>query len=1140
MTIQPFSLATVEPLFTGIPPLEKGRGNLHITGCAGSSDAFIICHFFRKHNQPVLVIVPETKKAESLSKECASLIGNQFVATFPSRDAIPYNMRSPFGPTVERRFDILSRLMNNSISIYITTSAALLQKIPAKKELFNHTIKLQVNDEISQEKLALWLTDNGFTRETQVQDIGAFAVRGGIVDIYPFLVENPVRLEFWGDSIESIREFDIFTQKSLSHRSRVDIFPVKEFCFSENRIERSIEKIEAFCRNNAVNIHSFQTLKHAWKTQTDHEGIEWFLHWFDIPEVSILDYLPSDTIIFWNDLFNPQRRLNEDRENYARRLNRVPESLYPFISKPDTLLIPNTQVTDKLAGYRTVFMDTGVTSKETVSYKTSYQEQPHYNSNIKLLLTDLKRKESEGYLITILCESKGHAERLREIIEEDCDSVTIALGYLERGFFDLEHKIACYSEYHIFNRAHRTVRIKKSKRRVPVSGYDSFSPGDYVVHIDHGIARFLGTERIQTKGNQQDCMVLVYQNNSKVYVPVEDFYKVQKYIGKDSTPPVLSRLGTARWEKQKAKARESLREMAEDLISLYAKRECLKGIAFSEDSSWQKEFEDAFIYEPTPDQISAINEVKKDMISPKPMDRLVCGDVGFGKTEIAMRAAVKAALDGYQVALLAPTTILTAQHYTTFSERMANLPLTVAALSRFMTPKEQRETIKKLKNGSIDILIGTHRILSKDVQFKNLGLLIIDEEQRFGVRHKEKLKEYRYKVDVLSMTATPIPRTLHMSLTGIRDLSIINTPPRNRLPIETHVTEYHDEVIKEAIENEINRGGQVYFVHNRIKNLPLLQERIETAVPRARIAVAHGQMDEPLLERVMKEFVAGKFDILLSTAIIENGLDIPNVNTIIVNRADSMGLSQLYQLRGRVGRSAEQAYAYFLTKPFKEIKEVSLRRLRALEQYTDLGSGFQIAMRDLEIRGAGNILGTDQHGTIADIGFDLYCRLLKEEIDSLTGQTSDEKVSDIKIEIPVDAYIPSEYVPDSAIRIRLYQDCSSCSSNEDLCNIENEFVDRFGPLPLPVKTLLTLIQIKIIGRKIDISQISVTSGTILSLSFSGTDNEVAQRIKQVVSTTKKSFEVVYGSPILLKTKLISTSPHDIPNEIKDIIDSCTT
>jgi len=823
-----------------------------------------------------------------------------------------------------------------------------------------------------------------------------------------------------------------------------------------------------------------------------------------------------------------------------RHLKRVTETFSHFVSKPDTLLISLPQILEDLSTYKQIFLNTNTVPEQALTHNLSLVEQPPCNKNVTMLLSDLQKKEASGYFITILCESKGHAERLLELIDHDNSTVTLSTGYLEHGFVDPTHKIACYSEHHIFNRAQRTARIKKSKRSMPISGFDSLLPGDYVVHIDHGIARFLGTERIQTTGIQQDCMVLEYQSRSKVFVPIEDFYKVQKYIGKDAAPPALSRLGTARWEKQKAKARESLREMAENLITLYAKRECFEGIAFSKDSVWQKEFEEAFIYDPTPDQTVAINDVKKDMESPKPMDRLVCGDVGFGKTEIAMRAAVKAALDGYQVAILAPTTILAAQHYTTFTERMANLPLTVAVLSRFLKSKEQREILKKLKNGSVDILIGTHRILSKDVIFKNLGLLIVDEEQRFGVRHKEKLKEYRYKVDVLSMTATPIPRTLHMSLIGIRDLSIINTPPRNRLPIETHVTEYHDEIIKEAIENELERGGQIYVVHNRIRNLPQLQDRIEIAVPRARVAVAHGQMDEKLLERVMKEFIAGKFDVLLSTAIIENGLDIPNVNTIIVNRADILGLSQLYQLRGRVGRSAEQAFAYFLTSSFKEIKEVSLKRLRALEQYTDLGSGFQIAMRDLEIRGAGNILGTDQHGAIAAVGFDLYCRLLKEEIDVVMGRAPEEKAPEVKIDIPIDAYIPADYVSDSATRIALYQECSACKQLEGIQEIENGFIDRFGPLPAPVRAMIILIQMKILGHSINLSQISANTDNTVSFSFRGTDETIAQQIKLILSTSVQQFEVVYGTPIILKTVLTSKTAFDKAIEIKNILESCTS
>jgi transcription-repair coupling factor (superfamily II helicase) len=517
------------------------------------------------------------------------------------------------------------------------------------------------------------------------------------------------------------------------------------------------------------------------------------------------------------------------------------------------------------------------------------------------------------------------------------------------------------------------------------------------------------------------------------------------------------------------------------------------------------------------------------------MDRLVCGDVGFGKTEIAMRAAFKAVLDGYQVALLAPTTILAAQHYATFSVRMAEHPITIAVLSRFLNTKAQKDVLKNIRNGSVNIVIGTHRILSRDVEFKNLGLLIIDEEQRFGVRHKERLKGYRYSVDVLSMTATPIPRTMHMSLVGIRDLSIVNTPPRNRLPIETYVMAYHEDIIKNALENELDRGGQVYVVDNRIRNLAELQNTIELAVPRARVVVAHGQMDEKKLEAVMKEFVAGTYDVLLSTAIIESGLDIPNVNTIIVSRAETLGLSQLYQLRGRVGRSTEQAYAYFLIPSLKQIKENSLKRLRALEQYTDLGSGFQIAMRDLEIRGAGNIIGTDQHGTIAMVGFELYCQLLKEEIDRIKGDTPEEKKKEVKIDIPVDAYLPAEYIADSATRITLYQECSAYNDLDEIATLKRNIIDRFGPLPTPVQSLLTIMELKILGQNTGISHITLGKDDSLSFSFYHQEDRLAHILKNIIAKAGRRFEVVYGTPVVLKTSLTSKTAINKILETKEIL-----
>ncbi len=1105
------------------------------SGMAGSSDAFLISDLFFKSEKTIMVLTENSKKAETLVDECRSFLGDEKVILFPSRDAIPYNMKSAFGPTVESRFRVLSNLLDDNHKVIVAPYTVLHQKILPRKTLFSKIIRIQVGDELSMANLALWLNDIGFHRETHVSDIGTFSIRGGIVDIYPFLSENPVRIEFWGDFVDSIREFDVFTQKSLSPCNKTEIFPVKEFTFNDSQIEHALKNIEDYCIENRLDQMVVHKLEHQWKSVGDLEGIEWFIHWFDQPYSSILDYLPSDTIIVWNDVINVKRRLDQSRQNYQRHLERVPELFQQTVSYPDKLLHKDDSIEQDLSTYDCVFIETLETPRDTVDFKASFSEQPQLPRELDALTDNLKYHHNQGFRCILLCPNLGHAERMMELVGDNCPFLEIATGFLLHGFLHKDENILLYTESQIINRVIRPLRVKKQKSGIPITGYDALSPGDYVVHEDHGISRFIGIERIKTGESQNDCMVLIYADHAKVYVPVEDFHKVQKYVGKDTVEPVLSKIGTSAWERLKTRTRESLKEMAQELIELYAKRQYLEGISFQKDNMWQKEFEDSFIYEETADQLKAIQEIKEDMESSKPMDRLVCGDVGFGKTEVAMRAAFKAVMSGYQVAVLAPTTILAAQHFSTFSERMSDFPVKIATLSRFLKPSEQKPVVEKVKEGKIDILIGTHRILSEDIEFKNLGLLIIDEEQRFGVNHKEKLRQLRYKVDTLSLTATPIPRTLHMSLIGARDLSIINTPPRNRLPIETKVAEYHDELVKKAVDYELQRGGQIYFVNNRIKNLEAIQDKLEQIAPKARIIAAHGQMDEKELELIMKEFIAGRYDILLSTVIIENGLDIPNVNTIIVNRADTLGLSQLYQLRGRVGRSSEQAYAFFLTPPFNQVNEISLKKLRALEQYTDLGSGFQIAMRDMEIRGAGNILGTRQHGFIAAVGFELYCRLLQDAVAEIKGEKTEIKTPDVKLEIPLEAYIPTEYISDGPARISLYQEISAVSTLEAVNEIQNSMHDRFGPLPDSVSSLILLMKVKILGRRTGSCRIAINKNSELVLSFQGEQQQIKNNIQSVFQSSKRDFQVQYDEPISLRTKLAATGKKEMVLETIDIL-----
>ena len=1137
MPIKPLSEKWSEKRFPCVAQWLESRPDVSVfNGLAGSSDAFVIADIFTSTNKTVLVFVENGKRAEFLAQECATLLGDEKVILYPSRDAVPYNMKSPFGPVVEARFNVLSQLLRGEKRVIVSVHASLLQKILPPRDLFNKIIRVHAGDAIAIETLGSWLIDNGFRRETMVQDLGTFCVRGGIVDIYPFLSAGPIRMEFFGDTVESIREFDVFSQKSKTVKTSLEIFPMKEFIVDSKNLENALTALERFSQEQAGMEEAIRKLSHQWKTVSDYEAIEWFLHWFSLPEASLLEYAPSDALLIWDDILPPDRRFEECMLNYRRHLERVPGIFLPLVSTPEKLLIPGQRMEEEMACFSRIFIDTAVDSKNIHHFESSCSEQPVFPQSLEPLVEDLTRRHGEGEEIILVCGNTGHAERLMELIGDQCPFALVFTGFLFRGFVDKFNKRVIYTDAQIFNRRPtRQIGHKKISAGQSIPSFDALAPGDHVVHIDHGIGTFLGIERVSAGGASRDCMALLYQDRAKLYVPVDDFHKVQKYIGKESVAPVLSKLGSASWEKLKTKTRESLKEMAQELIDLYAKRHFGEGIKFSPDSLWQKEFEDSFVYEETADQLRAIKETKQDMEAPKPMDRLICGDVGFGKTEVAMRAVFKAVMDGYQAALLAPTTILAAQHYATLKERMADFPVNIGVLSRFLKPKEQKSVLAGIASGDIGVCVGTHRLLSKDVAFKNLGLLVIDEEQRFGVHHKEKLKQFRSKVDVLSMTATPIPRTLHMSLIGARDLSIINTPPRNRLPIETHVMEYRDEIVGQAIENELDRGGQTFVVHNRIQGLGQIKDKIEQMVPRARVVCAHGQMHEGELEPIMKEFVAGRFDVLISTVIIENGIDIPNVNTILVVRADAMGLSQLYQLRGRVGRSSEQAYAYFLTPPNREAGELALRRLKALEQYTDLGSGFQIAMRDLEIRGAGNILGTRQHGFIAAVGFELYCTLLEEAVKELRGETPVKRPGETSVDIAMEAFIPTDYVGDHAARIALYHQLSAAQRIEEVEDMEKELVDRFGSMPAAVHALLTLMRIKVLAAGAGCSKVSVSVEGLCTLTLADDAEQARTLLKRLQEKSKLLFEITNTLPILLKTTLTGNGGFEQALEIKNLL-----
>ncbi|MDR0304343.1 MAG: transcription-repair coupling factor [Chitinispirillales bacterium] len=1110
------------PLFDEITK-ESQKNSVYVNGIAESVDSFLIYDIYKnKKNDLCAVLTQDQKSAERICEELNSL-ENDCAKLFPQAQNVPYNMRSVFGPIRERRLIVLNEILDGKAKIVVMPISTIFEPIAAAQDLFNSTITLVVNEEIAPGLLAQKLTNAGFTRESSVNSPGQYSKRGGIFDIYAFGSENPIRLEFWGDTIDSIREFDIFKQRSIKPISQITILPMREFSPSVEKRDEALLKIKKYCEENRIDKKNYEFIAHSWSVFNEIDGLEWFYKWFDRKETNIFEYFPKNTLVIQNGPPDFDRCYEREIANYESHKSRVPEIVAPFISQPEELLI-SSEILKKYDNFKTCFVN-AQNKKDYNNYSFDFMNQHSFNGDFALFLKDLYHKREMGFEIVIFAENHGFANRLKEMLEEqNVEAPTIEVNAIKNGFFSLKKKIFVYNESKIFDRNFSKKYAQKMAKRAASINYDSLSRGDIVVHVDHGIGKYIGVDKVKIGEFEQDCLFIEYRDKAMLQVPIIDYYKIQKYIGKDGLSPELSQLGSPSWARKKERTRQQLQEMALKMAKLYAKREFSEGLVFGADGKWQNEFEDLFEFEPTIDQIGAIEQVKKDLEDKKPMDRLVCGDVGFGKTEVAMRAAFKAAMSGFQTAVLAPTTILASQHAQTFKARMAQFPVRIEELSRLVEDAKSNEIKQKLKDGKIDILIGTHKILSKDVNFKNLGLLIIDEEQRFGVSQKDLFTNFRHSINVLSMSATPIPRTLHMSMAGIRDLSLINTAPQNRLSIETRVAESHDDLIKSALENELERGGQAFVVLNRIEGLNELYLRIEKLVPNAKIAMAHGQMEGEKIDKTMGKFIAGQYDILICTTIIENGIDIPNANTIIVENSDKLGLSQLYQLRGRVGRSNLQAFAYFLVKSFKTVKDDSMKRLKALEQYTDLGSGFQLAMRDLELRGAGNLLGTDQSGSISAVGFELYCQLLKEEIERLKNiENQTEQTVEPKIRIKLHGYFPSDYVSDTSLQIMLYQKCTSAKTIDELNDFQNEIVDRFGAIPEPVVELLLFIGIKILARNLSVKEL-VCEDENLTLTICGSDENVQKICSRFMKIENAEFIIDYGKEIKLKTKISQNEP----------------
>ncbi len=1012
---------------------------------------------------PILVAVPTTGDAERLVHDLGAYLGADQVDLFPAWETLPFERVSPGVETMGRRLRTIWHLKDpaRAPQVLVASVRALVQRLGPHVEDVEPLVVGQ-GELVDATKLVEQLVSAGYRREYQVEHRGEVAVRGSIVDVFPSTADVPVRIDLWGDEVDRLTEFSVADQRSTVDIERVELFPCRELLPTDEvrtRAERLIA-LEPWGREQ------WERLAHG----LTFDGMESWLPWLTDGEHVLFDLMPPSAQVL---LVEPRRMRDRaadiiaEETDLAKALARtwdVPEGrAFPALHLPFGRLLAHTDAP--------AWTVTNAPDSPDVATIAARGWDPAVGDGTRLIaqLADL---QGQGYRIVVGADGDGSAARVRELLRAEGVEPEIEVQSLERGFILPTIKLAVLAESDITGRrrAHRRAR---PRRRDAERFFEDLKPGDYVVHHQHGVARYGGMVKRAIGGVERDYLLLEYRGDDKLYVPSDQIDAVRHYTGGDT--PTVHRMGGSEWNKTKARVRAAVQEIAQELVVLYQKRVHTPGFSFGGDTPWQRELEDSFPYQETPDQLKAIGDVKADMEDPRPMDRLVCGDVGFGKTEVALRAAFKAVQDGKQVAVLVPTTLLAQQHFQTFGDRFAGYPVRVEVLSRFLTPGQARTVVAGLADGSVDVVIGTHRVLSEDVRFKDLGLLVVDEEQRFGVGHKEAIKRLRTDVDVLTLTATPIPRTLEMSLTGIRDLTLLNTPPAERQPILTYVGEYDERAVGEAIRRELLREGQVFFVHNRVQDIEVVTERLRELVPEARIAVAHGQLDEGSLERVVIDFWDGEYDVLVCTTIIESGIDMPTVNTLVVDRADTLGLGQLHQLRGRVGRAGMRAYAYLFYPPERSLSEEAYERLKTIGEATELGSGFKIAMRDLEIRGAGNLLGTGQTGHIAAVGYDLYCQMVTEAVAELKGEPLREP-AEIKLDLPVDANLPKDYVAKEELRLEAYRRLAAVTTEAEVDDIRAEWLDRYGPVPAPAEALLDVARLRAECARLGIREVNVAKG----------------------------------------------------------------
>lgn len=1097
----------------------KRTPEIPVRGLPGSLTAFGIACVEGTTPGPVLVVCASEDRAEEVRDDLERVLGSARVGIFPAWGGSPFDHRSPHLDVMGLRLEALDQLQGAGNGVVVAPVEALMSHTLPPDLLDLAVQEIEVGEELAPDGLAEHLVDIGYERVTLVGGVGQFSVRGGILDVCSFGSTHPIRMEFFGDEVESIRAFDPGTQRSVAGRESVRVLPCREAVLTETLSDVYETHLDEAERQFGMGLEGLRELM---ESQGAFDGLERYLGVLYRDKTCLLDHVSEGYVVVddpaavetaaddaWARLEVAARRQKK------RRGEPEPLPAAAVARHPEEIL-------RRLAGMRRVLnRPLGGPSEEGVHFAGIGGRR--YEGHLESLKEDLRRHWQADYEVVLLCESQGQKARFEELLEEEERMLTIQVGALHSGFTYTSPtaRVVVLNDHEIYALARRRRRYRRFKDATPIRSVSNLRAGDFVVHVDHGIGRYEGIEHLTVDGVRQDCLTMFYRGGDRVFVPVDQMDRVQKYAGQDGIVPALSKLGTAAWERVKEKARKEVFKMAGELLSLYAERKATPGIEFSDDTALQQVLEASFPFQETRDQLQTIHEVKKDMEESAPMDRLVCGDVGYGKTEVAVRAAFKAVADGKQVAVLAPTTILAQQHYRTFTERLEGLPVTVDVLSRFRTPRELRTALDGLAVGRVDVAVGTHRMLSQDVRFRDLGLLVIDEEHRFGVRHKERLKQIRRQVDVLTLTATPIPRTLHMSLMGARDMSIIRTPPRDRLPITTEVLPFDEERIAEAILREVDRGGQVYFVHNRVQSMPAIVNFLEQLVPQVRFGVAHGQMPERQLEKVMMDFLDARYDCLISTMIIESGLDIPSVNTLIVNRADRMGLAQLYQLRGRVGRSARQAFAYLLIPSWKSLKKPAVRRLRAIEEFADLGSGFNISMRDMEIRGTGNLLGAQQHGHITAVGFELYCRLLNEAIAGIHGNEA-EPAPEPEVQAAVSAYIPETYISDEDLKMQFYQRLGDCRQTVEVLALEEEMADRFGPLPGPAAALLDTVSLRILARQLRAD--TVRAGRTLAVVFPEDRMLTRKQVEAWIEAAPVPLQFSLGQQVRIEAELEGASP----------------